>query len=196
MTVILITSLFTLAVTGNTLGAWEDLTPLDDPTGYDGATGWDDATDGWQKLFDGATGTEYKNTSGDWTWNHIDFNFGEIVSVAGLYHMQRSSYETQATTSFLWFSNSSNFSTYTQVDITHETRGTPNISVGPMTFPYPETKVEFDPVSAQYVRWKVTGRFSTSSSSQGGAELAFMTPEPATALLLAFGGLALLRRRS
>jgi hypothetical protein len=174
-----------------TFGAWADLTELPDPTGIGGSLGWDDTTYGWGKLFDDNTATEYKGQNG--LGNYLDFDFAGPVTVAGLYHMQRKYRVAQVTTSQLIFSSASDFSVVVATrDITHTTADSPEV----FSVPYPETFAEFEPASARYVRWDVTGIYSGDSSSQGGVEMAFMTPEPVTFLLLGLGGFMLRRLRA
>ena len=136
-------------------------------------------------IFDGNPNTDYA-TDGLGTSTYISFDFGTAATINGFMFQQRSNVEQVASFDLL-FSNSTSFST--PIATYHLT---PNLGI------IASTTFSFDPVTAEYVQWQVTG--TSGGTSSGATEMAFYgaIPEPASyASLAGLAALALVvtRRR-
>lgn len=93
----------------------------------------------------------------------VDFDLGRAVPVAGFRHQQRKRLPDIVKASELVFSASPDFSNPTVVAIAHRD--------GARAVTY----ANFPPVTARYVRWKVTELRNSEAKSVGGSAIAFFT---------------------
>ncbi len=93
----------------------------------------------------------------------VDFDLGRMVPVSGFRHQQRKRLPDIVKASELVFSSSSDFSNPTVVPIAHR-EGARAV-----------TYAHFEPLTARYVRWKVTELGKSEGTSVGGSAMAFFT---------------------
>jgi hypothetical protein len=136
-------------------------------------------------MVDGDVRTEYSSASKG-TETHIDFDFGQTVSIAGFHHVERADPATVAK-ALLTFSDSPAFKgVLGTVELQHaNSRGG-------------TTCTAFPPVKARYVRWQVVALGPKGYGTVGGAEISFFTaaaqePAPTKVEVCCSGVAAVLR---
>lgn len=114
-------------------------------------------------LVDGIERTEY-SSAGKGTETFLDLDFGAPTRIAAVGHLDRADPATVAA-SRLTFSDRADFSrTLATVELKHA-----NVRSG-------TTHVAFEPVTARYARWQVTGLGPQGHGTVGGAEIWFYAP--------------------
>ncbi|NOX53545.1 MAG: hypothetical protein GXP27_03740, partial [Planctomycetes bacterium] len=118
-----------------------------------------------ENLIDGKVRTEYSSASKG-VGTFVDFDLGQPMPVAGFRHLDRNDPATVARSQLL-FSNDPKFEKVLgTVDVEHPAERAA------------ETNATFPPVTARYVRWKVTAVGPKRYGTVGGAEIRFFLAGP------------------
>ena len=144
------------------------LTPLPAPKVAGSATPYPGGAYEPRNLLDGNPRTEY-SSDGKGTNTYLEFDFGTPTRLAGFRHLDRNDPATVSASEFL-FLDAGGQPVGARLAVTHV-----NKRAGITWFAFPS------PVTAQRVRWRITGLGPQNYGTVGGAEMAFYTAGAAEA---------------